>query len=74
MRRELDAAVAGVDDRLYVLDDELDAFERASAAFCGTGSRVRTGSSTDALALRAGDIGSEEQMCHVAETANAVGG
>jgi dTDP-3-amino-3,4,6-trideoxy-alpha-D-glucose transaminase len=59
-RGELDAAVARVLDRArYVLDTELESFEREWAAFCGARFAVGVGNGTQALeiALRASGIG-----------------
>jgi dTDP-3-amino-3,4,6-trideoxy-alpha-D-glucose transaminase len=59
-RGELDAAIARVLDRArYVLDTELESFEREWAAFCGARFAVGAGNGTQALeiALRASGIG-----------------
>ena len=59
-RGELDGAVARVLDRArYVLDRELESFEREWAAFCGARFAVGVGNGSQALeiALRASGIG-----------------
>ncbi len=60
LRSEIDAAIARVLDRgRYILGEELEAFEREFAAFCGARFAIGVGNGTQALeiALRACGIG-----------------
>jgi dTDP-3-amino-3,4,6-trideoxy-alpha-D-glucose transaminase len=50
LKPEIDAAIRGVlDSGVYVTGDDVDAFEREFAAFCGAGHAVSTASGTTAL-------------------------
>jgi dTDP-3-amino-3,4,6-trideoxy-alpha-D-glucose transaminase len=74
LRPEIDAAIARVlDGGRYVLGEEVDAFEREFAAFCGTAHCVAVGSGLDALwlALRAWSIGPGDEVIVPAYTAIA---
>jgi aminotransferase EvaB len=52
LRGEIDAAIARVLDReWYILGPEVEAFERAFAAYCGTRHCVAVGNGTDAMQL-----------------------
>ncbi len=65
LRREIEAAVGRVLDRArYVLDEELEAFEREYATFCGAKFAVGVGNGTQALeiALRACGIGAGHEV------------
>lgn len=57
----------------YILGDEVDAFERAFADYCGTVHAIGVGSGTDALilALKALDIGAGDEVITVSHTALA---
>ena len=73
-RSEIDAAVARVlDSGTYVLGQEVEAFEREFAAYCGAAHGVGVGSGTDALilALRALGIGQGDEVITVSHTALA---
>ncbi len=73
-RDAIAAAVARVlDSGGYVLGAEVEAFERAFAAYCGVAHAVGVGSGTDALilALRALDIGAGDEVVTVSHTAVA---
>jgi dTDP-4-amino-4,6-dideoxygalactose transaminase len=77
IRAELDAAVARVMDRdWYILGPEVEAFEQAFAAMCGTRYAVGCASGTDAitLALRAFDIGPGDEVIMPALTAAPTAG
>lgn len=65
LRAEIDAAVARVLERSrYVLDEELETFERAWADFCGAKHAIGVGNGTQALeiALRAAGIGEGHEV------------
>ncbi|MEO8674400.1 MAG: DegT/DnrJ/EryC1/StrS family aminotransferase [Casimicrobiaceae bacterium] len=69
LRAALDAAIARVQDRgHYILGPEVEAFEREFAAYCGAASCVGVANGTDALelALRALDIGVDDEVATVA--------
>lgn len=69
LRAALDAAIARVQDRgHYILGPEVEAFEREFAAYCGAKSCVAVANGTDALelALRALDIGANDEVATVA--------
>src|SRR5260370_25177186 len=71
---EIDAAIARVlAGGQYILGGEVEAFERAFAAWLGVGHAVGTGSGTDAieLALRACRIGAGDLVFTVSHTAVA---
>ena len=71
LRKELDAAIADVlDAGRYILGAQLEAFESAFAAYCGTTEAVGVASGTDALrlALAACDIRSGDEVLTVANT------
>jgi dTDP-3-amino-3,4,6-trideoxy-alpha-D-glucose transaminase len=60
LRRDLDAAVAGVlDSGQFVLGDQVAGFERAFAAYCGVGEAVGVASGTDAIAIALRAVGVE---------------
>lgn len=68
------AAIARVlDSGSYILGEEVEAFERAFASYCGVAQAVGVGSGTDALilALKALDIGSGDEVITVSHTAVA---
>ena len=65
LKSEVDAAVARVlDNGRYILGEEVAAFEREWAAYCGAAHAVGLGNGLDALtlALRALDIGSGDEV------------
>ncbi len=65
LRDEIDAAIGRVLDRgRYILDVELESFEREYAAFCGAGLAIGVGNGTQAveIALRACEIGPSHQV------------
>lgn len=71
LREQLLAAVARVlDSNRLILGEEVDAFEREFAAYCGTAECVGVASGTDALclALRALDIGPGDEVIVPAQT------
>src|SRR6478672_5415269 len=58
LRAEIDAAIARVLDReWYILGPEVEAFEHAFAAYCGTRHCVAVGNGTDALQLAVRALG-----------------
>jgi dTDP-4-amino-4,6-dideoxygalactose transaminase len=68
------AAIARVlDSGSYILGEEVEAFERAFATYCGVAQAVGVGSGTDALilALKALDIGLGDEVITVSHTAVA---
>jgi dTDP-4-amino-4,6-dideoxygalactose transaminase len=72
IKEEMDAAVYRVlESGWFVLGDEVRAFEREFAAYCGAAYAIGVGNGTDALmlALRALDIGSGDEVITVAMTA-----
>ena len=72
LRSEIDAAVGRVLRRgWFILGEELQAFETAWAAYCGTTHAVGVGNGTDALhlALRAAGIGPGDEVIVPALTA-----
>jgi dTDP-4-amino-4,6-dideoxygalactose transaminase len=74
LKAEVDAAIAGVLDKaLYVLGENVQAFEQEFAAYVGTKFAVGVGSGMDALhlALRALDIRPGDEVITVANTAAA---
>jgi dTDP-3-amino-3,4,6-trideoxy-alpha-D-glucose transaminase len=74
VREEIDAAIARVLRRgIYILDEEVAAFEGEFAAYCGSTHAVAVGSGTDALhlALRAYGIGPGDEVITVAHTSVA---
>ena len=65
LRPEIDAAIAAVLDRgRFVLGENVEAFERAWAAYCGTKHCVGVGSGIDALVLglKAVGVGPSDQV------------
>lgn len=73
-RDEIDAAVRRVlESGWYILGKEVEAFERAFAAYCGVSAVVGVGNGTDAiaLALRALGIGPGDAVFTVSHTAVA---
>ena len=65
LRGEIEAAMGRVLDRSrYVLDEEVEAFEREYAAFCGARFAIGVGNGTEALeiALRACGVGPSHQV------------
>jgi dTDP-3-amino-3,4,6-trideoxy-alpha-D-glucose transaminase len=73
-RRELvDAFEAVLDGGRYILDEQVEAFEREWASYCGTASAVGVSSGTDALALalRAVGVGPGDEVLVPAMTAVA---
>jgi aminotransferase EvaB len=69
LKREIDAAIARVLARdWYILGAEVEAFERAFAAYCGTSHCIAVANGTDALqlALRALAIGPGAKVATVA--------
>jgi dTDP-4-amino-4,6-dideoxygalactose transaminase len=73
-RKAIDAAIARVlDSGYFVLGEEVESFERAFAAYCGTVHGVGVASGTDALelALRALGIGPGDEVITVSHTAVA---
>lgn len=74
IRGEIDEAVATVMRRgRFVLGEEVEAFEREFAGFCGTAHAVGVGSGTEALhlALMAGGVGPGHEVVTVSYTAVA---
>ncbi|MEH2526369.1 MULTISPECIES: DegT/DnrJ/EryC1/StrS family aminotransferase [unclassified Bradyrhizobium] len=70
----IQTAIAKVlDGGTYILGQEVAAFERAFADFCGVGHAVGVGSGTDALilALKALDVGRGDEVITVSHTAVA---
>lgn len=70
----IDAAIRRVlDSGHYILGDEVEAFERSFAEFCGAGHAIGVNSGTDAikLALRALGIGAGDEVITVSHTALA---
>lgn len=77
IRTELDAAIGRVLDRgWYILGPEVEAFEQAFAADCGTRFAVGCASGTDAitLTLRALDLGPGDEVIMPALTATPTAG
>lgn len=75
LRAEVDEAVGRVLSRgSFILGEEVDAFEREFAMYCGVAHVVGLGSGTDALhlALRASGIGEGHEVIVPAHTAVAV--
>ena len=71
IRAELDAAIAGVlDSGWFVLGEQVRAFEREFAAWCGAAHAVGVASGTDAIeiALRAAGIGRGDEVVTQANT------
>jgi dTDP-4-amino-4,6-dideoxygalactose transaminase len=71
---EIKAAIARVlDSGFFVLGEEVEAFERAFAAYCGVGHGIGVASGTDALelAMRALGIGPGDEVITVSHTAVA---
>jgi dTDP-3-amino-3,4,6-trideoxy-alpha-D-glucose transaminase len=71
-REEIDRAVARVlESGWYILGEELAAFEREFAAYCGVHNTVGVGSGTDALhlALRACGVGPGDAVITAPNTA-----
>lgn len=74
LKPELDSAIAGVLERgAFILGEEVAAFEREFAAYCGVTQAVGVGSGTEALhlALCACNIGPGDEVITVAHTAVA---
>ncbi|MFZ6026538.1 MAG: DegT/DnrJ/EryC1/StrS family aminotransferase [Chloroflexota bacterium] len=74
LRGEIEAAIAGVLDRgMFILGDEVRAFENEFAAACGVGHAAGVASGTDALqlALRALGVGPGDEVITVSHTAVA---
>jgi dTDP-4-amino-4,6-dideoxygalactose transaminase len=57
----------------YILGEEVESFERAFASYCGVAHAVGVGSGTDALilALKALDVGRQDEVITVSHTAMA---
>jgi dTDP-4-amino-4,6-dideoxygalactose transaminase len=71
VRREISAAVErAIDDAQYILGDQVDAFERSFASFCGGRHGVGLGNGTEALhlTLRALGIGPGDEVITAANT------
>lgn len=74
LRAEIEAATAEVLERgRFILDRQVEAFEREFAAYCGAAHAVAVGSGTDALriALTACGVGPGDEVITVAHTAVA---
>ncbi len=74
LKPEVDAAIGTVLERgAFILGEEVNAFEREFAAYCGVSHAVGVGSGTEALhlALLACDIGPGDEVITVAHTAVA---
>ncbi len=74
LRAEVDEAIARVLKRgNFILGEEVDAFEREFADYCGASFAVGVGSGTDALALalRACEIGEGDEVITVSHTSVA---
>lgn len=75
LRKDIDAAIARVLDRgRYVLDEEVEAFEREFAAATGVRHAIGVGNGTDGLelALRAVGIGPGDEVITVSHTSVAI--
>jgi dTDP-3-amino-3,4,6-trideoxy-alpha-D-glucose transaminase len=74
LKDEIDAAIhAALDENIFVLHREVEAFEREFAAFLGVGHVVGVGSGTEAihLALRALGVGEGHEVLTISHTAVA---
>src|SRR5687768_1077964 len=74
LKEEIDAAIhAALDENIFVLHREVDAFEREFAAFLGVPHVVGVGSGTEAihLALRALGVAEGDEVLTVSHTAVA---